>query len=708
MEWLKSDKPAKVLIADDEFDMRFLLEKALKKSGFSTRVCDSGNAAIACFAEEQPDVVLLDVQMPGIDGFATCQILREQATRRFVPIVMITGLEDIASIEKAYQCGADDFITKPINWSVLGHRILYLLKGSRALNTVRDKEIQERALFSALPDTIIRVNAQGQVLDAHFQSHTHPLYFSAEASYCKPIGAVLPEKPGQMLRHQLNVFIKVGYVNNYDIEMACPASRHGEEGKAIYESRIARSDKNEYLFVIRDITVQRNAEERVKYLAFFDGLTGLPNRTYLEQELNRVLTLSKRLQRKTAVIFANIDRFSRINESYGLAVGDALLQAVAHRIKDCLRDYDITARTGKLVLGNISRFSGDEFAIVIDELETPEVGLRIAMRITQAMAEPFHLPQITLHVSLSMGLAIAPADGESSHELIEKADAAMRTAKDKGRNRVEFYCHDISEAARTRMALESELRYAIEHQEFELYLQPKIALGQPGGFAAEALLRWNNRQFGSIPPDRFIPLAEDTGLILPISDWVIRRTAQLIREVSTRVGTKVEIAVNLSPHQFNNPKKLIDCLMHSLEAEQLGTDQMELEITEYVLLDDSNKTQEILHDLKQLGFRIAIDDFGTGYSSLNYLSKFEVDILKIDKAFIHSLDNQRSQKLAKLIISLGHGLGMKVVAEGIETPEQRDFLSQHECDYGQGYLFSRPLPVQEYIAWCLAQQNLTS
>ncbi len=694
MEWQNNEIPATVLIADDEFDMRFLLEKALTKHGFKTIVCEDGGEALEAFTQHKVDIVLLDVQMPGKNGFEVCNLLRQMSRERFIPIVMVTGLEDIQSIETAYEFGADDFITKPINWQILGHRIFYLLKGSRALNQVQEKEMRERALFRALPDSIIRVSVDAEVLDAHFTAVNHPLHFIFPGKSSR-LASLLEGRGGEELEHQLSIFKKLGFVNNYDIEIK-PA---GEESKQIFESRVALSGESEYIFVIRDITKQRAAEERIRYLAFYDNLTGLPNRTFLEKELTRIINSGKRRGCFASLLFINVDKFSRINEGFGLEVGDSLLQAIANRLKDSLRNYDIAARSKPAVTSNITRFGGDEFAVVIENIYTHDVALRIARRVQESMSAPFHIHNIEMHIKMSIGVAFAPEDGETANHLIENADAAMRLSKKNGPGHVEFFSQDISETTKKRVALEAELRYAIGNQEFELYLQPKIALNGKPHLSAEALLRWNNRKLGKVPPDQFIPLAEDTGLILPISQWVVDEAARIVRMVSQQLGAQTSIAVNLSPQQFNNENFLIECLGNALAREKIDVSLLELEITEYVLLDDTSRTQRILECLKDMGFIIAIDDFGTGYSSLNYLSKFEVDALKIDRSFINSLDSERSQKLAKLIISIGHNLGMEVVAEGIETKDQLQFLTEEKCDYAQGYYFSRPLPLAEYIQY---------
>ena len=702
MEWLESDQTATVLIADDEFEMRFLLEKALVKTGFTVVTCESGGEAIELFDAINPDIVLLDVQMPGKDGFTVCQVLREKLKDHFVPIVMITGLEDLDSIEHAYRCGADDFISKPINWSILGHRIYYLLKGYRAFNDIRQKESRERALFRALPDTIFRVDHSGIVLDAHFSTKSHPLYFDLDQYATTSIDSVLANRGGEQLRHQLTLFQTAGASNNYYIEV----NAHDEtEEKSVFESRVANSGDSEYLFVIRDITEQRKTEARVKYLELFDNLTGLHNRTYLEQELKRLLELSKRFGRKIAVLFTNIDRFSRINDSYGLEVGDALLQMLAKRIKDCLRSYDITALAGDVVVSNLSRFSGDEFSVILESLETPEIALKVAQRLQKTVAAPFNINNHVIHIQLPIGVAISPDDGGCANQLIEKAESAMRAAKHKSPDGIEFYCQEISEAATRKVVLESELRYALKNNEFSIHLQPKVPLNGSLSSSSEALLRWNSGKLGAVSPVEFIPIAEEAGLILPISEWVINNVTALIRRLSERLGKNVEIAVNLSPKQFNDGAHLIDVLCNSVAREKININQLQLEITEYVLLDNTSKTKHILDKLREVGFKIAIDDFGTGYSSLNYLSKLEVDILKIDQTFVSSLNDLRSEKLARLIISIGHSLGMEVVAEGIETQEQLQFLTDQGCDFGQGYLFSKPLPIEQYIEYQLTQQK---
>ncbi|MBD1834768.1 EAL domain-containing protein [Cyanobacteria bacterium FACHB-472] len=430
--------------------------------------------------------------------------------------------------------------------------------------------------------------------------------------------------------------------------------------------------------------MQRRVEDTIRHQASHDLLTGLPNRLLFNDRLSLALA-NAHLSRDEmlAVVFLDLDGFKRINDTLGHAVGDQLLQAAARRLKDCLRDTDIVARWG-----------GDEFTIMLSPITCADDATKIAQRILGGLNVPFRFEEQELYIKASLGIALAPYDGEDAETLLKNADAAMYRAKQQGRNNYQLYTPALGARALERLVLENRLYKALEREEFLLHYQPQVNLitGQIVGM--EALIRWNSSDLGFISPYQFIPLAEETGLICPIGEWVLRTACAQNRLWQSQGMPQFRIAVNLSARQFqqNNLLKIIDQILAETGLEPYF---LELEITESIAMQDVDLTISVLRKLQNIGIQISMDDFGTGYSSLSYLKHFPLDTLKIDRSFIRDLmRNPHDAAIVKAIMALGHGLNLKVIAEGVETPEQLEFLRSVECDGLQGYLFSPPVAAQ--------------
>lgn len=429
-----------------------------------------------------------------------------------------------------------------------------------------------------------------------------------------------------------------------------------------------------YYLVYREITVRRQTEEKLRIVATHDPLTALPNRTLLHERLSHALAKAQRHGRQLAVLLVDLDRFKHVNETLGHEAGDTLLQVAARRFYDCLRETDTMARQG-----------GDEFVVLMDELPDREPIARVSQRLMEAMAQPFVIDGQEIHLTASIGISVYPEDGRT---LLRNADIALYRAKEKGRNTCQFYSAQIDSYSRERLALESGLRRALERDELRLYYQPKVDIAAGHVCGMEALLRWQHPEVGLIAPDRFIPVAEETGLIRPIGAWVLK-TACMQNRAWRRQGMKrFPIAVNLSPRQFAE-ESLVEDIKSALADSELEASDLELEITESMVMDDPEQAVSILRRLKDQGIRMAIDDFGTGYSSLAYLKRFPIDSVKVDRSFVEDIPQDvDSMAIAQAVIAMAHSLRLKVVAEGVESEAQLSFLRSEGCDEIQGYYFS--------------------
>lgn len=446
------------------------------------------------------------------------------------------------------------------------------------------------------------------------------------------------------------------------------------------------NDKKVFLCIIRDVSERKQVEEAFSYQSHHDALTGLPNRILFNDRLTQSLAQAsrrKRKRQKVAVLSLDMDRFKLINDSLGHTIGDKILQATSLRLKGSLREGDTIARQG-----------GDEFIILLPELSQEKDAVVVAQKILDVLAEPFTLDTHEVFITASIGISLYPADGDDSESLIKHADTAMNHAKTLGRNNYQFFTSALNIAANERLALENNLRKALEREEFILYYQPQICLNSGKIIGTEALLRWRRPNGTLVAPGQFIPTAEDTGLIVPLGEWVLR-TACAQNKAWQAMGLPTQrLAVNLSARQFRQPN-LVALVAKILRDTGLDARWLVLEITESIAMDDVKYTVEMLRELKKMGISLAIDDFGTGFSSLIYLKRFPIDTLKIDKAFIGDIGTE-GEEIVTSIILLAQTLRLNVIAEGVETAEQCAFLRQHRCDEMQGYLFSRPLPAVRF------------
>ena len=438
------------------------------------------------------------------------------------------------------------------------------------------------------------------------------------------------------------------------------------------------------LATIEDITERKQVEQKLEYQAFHDLLTDLPNRALFNEQLVTALARARRHQHLAAVLFLDLDRFKIINDTVGHVIGDRLLQRVARRLQTCVREEDVVARWG-----------GDEFTILLQEVNTAEDAAHVAQRMLDTLKPTLNIEDTEFHISSSMGIALYPQDGEDGKTLLKHADVALNRAKERGRNHYQFYSPQMDAEASVLLKIENFLHHALDRGEFVLYYQPQVNILTGHICGMEALLRWKHPQLGLISPREFIPLAEETGLIVPIGEWVLATACQQNRTWQVAGLSPVQLAVNLSPRQLQHPN-LVKVVARTLEETGLDPQWLELEITETTLIQNIDSARSLLWELRRLGVHISMDDFGTGYSSLGYLKKFPFHTLKIDQTFVKDLEgNPQDLAIISAVIALAGHLNLRVVAEGVELQQQLELLQRLQCNRMQGYLFSKPLPAAE-------------
>jgi diguanylate cyclase (GGDEF)-like protein len=680
---------------DDEATTRLLVRGSLEGSGFALEECTSGEEAIAVFPTLHPDLVLLDVMMEGIDGFNACKAIRALPGGRDVPIVFMTGLEDVESVARAYESGATDFITKPITWLLLGHRIAYILRASSAFQDVAQSERKTRAILDAIPDSMVHLDQDGTILDAKL-AEAKGRWDAAPDQDGKRIHDLLPSDIAEQTLRTTADVLRTGDACVFEWER----SFHGNSYH--YETRIVRSGDRDALVILRDITDRKRAEAEIARLAFYDTLTGLPNRFLFKDRLDQALLAATRYGRQVALMYLDLDRFKRINDTLGHSIGDRLLIAAAERVTRAFRRSDTVGRPGTDADEiTVARQGGDEFMVMLTNVEgAPQVS-RIARRVLASLAVPFSIDGHEIFITGSIGIALYPLDGADAETLQKNADTAMYEAKEHGRNTLQFYAQSMNSMAVQRLLIESHLNKAIERNELLLYYQPQWDLMRGVISGLEALVRWQHSELGMVSPNEFISLAEEAGLIVPIGEWVIREACRQGAAWRQQGLPSLRISVNLSTYQLRDPG-LPGMIEKALWLHGMDPNCLEIEITEGAIMKNVESALVTMNQMRDLGVTISMDDFGTGYSSLAQLKRFPMHRLKIDRSFIKDIPQSTDdQAITKVIILIGHNLDMKVLAEGVETSAQLKYLQECGCDEFQGYLFSPPLPavaVPDFLA----------
>ncbi len=702
-----------ILTIDDEESIRESFKLFLEDYDFDVIEASNGAEGMEIFRQKRPDLVLCDLRMPGVDGLDVLEAIQKESPE--TPLIVVSGTGIIGDAIEAIRKGAWNYLLKPIqDMSVLIHAINQALERSRLLAenqayqehleaevTKRTEALQKaikelnsshlklknseekyRSIFENLQDVYLEMEMDGTLLEVS-PSISHFSDYRREDLIGQKLSNFFAEE--EDCRLLLELLQNEDHVSDYELTLRTP--QNGQIPCSINASFQAGNNPK-VCATVRNITERKQAEERIEYLAYFDALTELPNRRLLLDRLDQNLSRARRYNRYGAMLYLDLDRFKNINDSLGHPVGDALLKEVSQRLIRDLRQED-----------TVSRLGGDEFVMLLSDLGEDKEQASIAAQhkaeaIRECLGTRYQIAGHELHITPSIGVAIFPNnndDNESGNDLLRFADTAMYRAKDDGRDTIRFFLPDMQAAADTRLAVEKELRHALERDELELYFQPQVnSRGEIIG--AETLVRWKHPEKGFISPGIFIPIAEATGLILPIGEWVLRNACHHLRVWADQGLYVSHLAVNVSPRQFRQPN-FIQQVQQILSETGADPHSLGLELTEGMVIDNILDTIKKMEGLKKLGIELSIDDFGTGYSSLAYLKKMPLDVLKIDQSFVRDIEHDANDAaIVDTIISMARHLDLQVVAEGVETNFELAFLEEKGCELYQGYYFSPPVP----------------
>ena len=687
----------RVLIADDDAVLREIAVGMLRQAGFEVQAVASGDAAVAACALRMPDIALLDVEMPDGNGYQACANIRLLPGGADLPIVMVTGCDDSPSIDKAYEAGATDFVVKPINWPLLTHRIRYVLRGARTIVALRFSEQKNAAFLKVIPDGIFLLNAAGDI-----EHRFSPI----DALPMPPEGAPATMRLLDFIPRVSQEFGKRCLAAAARGELAVfEFSLDGQHAMRHYECRFLPNAESRVLAIVRDVTERKETEARIHRMAYYDALTGLPNREWIREYLTNAINEARNRKRRVALLYIDLDQFKRINDTLGHETGDALLRQVSERLQSALDLHDSETRLLPVtpggerldrVHGQLARVGGDEFVAVLTGRLDSKHAEQVARRILSLHAAPFHQSNYELVLTPSIGMAMFSEHGEDMPSLLKNAEAAMYEAKSSGRNQLRVYDSAVNARALKRLSLEMELRRAVENASLDVFYQPKYEIHSMRLMGGEALLRWFHPERGQIPTADFIAVAEETGLIGDIGRWAMQRVCRDMSQWRAAGLDLPRVAVNVSGRDFMQPESLLR-LSDTVTQARLAPSLFELELTEGVLMRDAEAGRRSLLALKEFGFALAVDDFGTGYCSLNYLKRFPLDTLKIDRSFVADIsDDPDDAAIVRAIIALGHSLDLKVVAEGVTTNAQLQFLKAESCDVMQGFLMSAAIPAEAF------------
>ncbi|MHC1697856.1 MAG: putative bifunctional diguanylate cyclase/phosphodiesterase [Geobacteraceae bacterium] len=699
-----------VLVADDDHFIRVLVKDALEAEGFKVEEVADGREVLSLFCRLQPDIIILDVVMPGQDGFRLCQEIRATDTGRTVPIVMMTGLEDLDSVKKAYAAGATDFLTKPLNIPLIGYRIQYIFRSSRTLEKLKQSEAR---LVDA--QKIANLGSWEMDLNSGHVYWSQEVYaiFGMEPgddviSHDVFMNAVLPEEQETVAARMKKAFADE---NNFSIECRITV-RDSRQRTILTKARITRDEKGKATWAvgfIQDITERKEVEEKIRLLAYFDTLTGLPNRILFHDYFNHAVAFATRTKTQIGILFVDLDRFKMINDTLGHAVGDKVLKDVAKRLEIGIRKYDYIAREHvEDIDAKIARFAGDEFIVLLKNVRDHFDAAKVAQRIQDSLTMPYSIDGTEIIVTPSIGISLYPIDGEKLDDLIKYADIAMYHAKELGRNNFQFYSRALDTTAKDQLVLEGQLRNAIKRDELFVCYQPIIRVSNFEITGIEAVVRWRHSERGILSAASFVPLAEETGLITEIDEWMLLSVCKQIKEWQDRSDHIWMVTVNVSGRNFKK-RTLVETVGKALQSTGIDPCWLKLEITEGILIDKDGYVVSALNRVKEMGIRLALDDFGTGYSSLGYLRKFPLDILKIDKSFVKDIFiDPDCAAITTAIIALARSLKLDIIAEGVETKEQMELLREKGCEKQQGNYFSPPLSLadlEEFVRYGMTGIN---
>ena len=551
---------------------------------------------------------------------------------------------------------------------------------------LRSSEERFRGIFENAPIGIMLVDMEGRIFQAN-RTAAELLAYDEQHMYGLHISRLVPANERQNLKTSLfSLTVKDKSIDEAERRLVCQNGLEVWTNFHIVLQKNSIGEAQYYIVQIADISDIKKGQDRMERMAFYDTLTDLVNRRLFQERLEQAIERSVRSQKSAALLYLDLDNFKRVNDTLGHQVGDHLLKEVAARLKACVRAEDTVGRTG-----------GDEFNILLSEIGSPTDAGMVAQKILNHLREPIQVSGHPLIVTTSIGITVIPGDSQDPNELMRNADLAMYKAKERGRNNYQFYSNDLNTNAAKRLRTEYEIRQAIDRDEFVLFYQPKVALSNRQIVGVESLIRWHHPERGLLAPDEFIEVAEDTGSIIDIGTWVIEEACRACQQLNDCSSHPIQVAINISPRQFRDPN-LVSTMRRSLREASLDPGNIEVEITETMLMQDVEAARMTLQRLADLGVSLAIDDFGTGYSSLNYLKRFPINTVKVDRSFVMDLPtNADDMAITRAVIAMAHQLKMEVVAEGVETNEQLEFLAKQKCEYAQGWLFSKAVPLEDVI-----------
>ncbi|MSP12226.1 MAG: EAL domain-containing protein [Chloroflexi bacterium] len=674
---------ARIMIVEDQNIIAMDLESRLTSLGYLIPATVAyGEEAITRAGELMPDLVLMDIMLKGaIDGVQAADQIRQQFG---LPIIYLTAHSDNRTLERARLTEPYGYILKPFEDRELHLTIEIALYKHQMEKQLREHERWLAAVLKGMGDGVIAADVQGniQFVNPAAEAMTGWSHAEAQGRSVAEIFNVVHAHTRARIDNPIHQALERQEVTRLP-EQALLIARDGREIPVDDSAAPIRSQEGLLtgaVLIFRDVTERKRAEEQLRHLAYHDTLTGLPNRSLFQILVGRSLADAQRHERLGAILFLDLDRFKNINDTLGHATGDQLLKAVAARLTGVLRQNDTVARIG-----------GDEFTILIEEIEQPQDATLVAEKLLNTLAEPFDLAGQELFVSASIGIGIFPTDGQNLDVLLRNADTALYRTKEQGRNGYTFYQPEMNATALTRLALENDLQRALQRGEFVLYYQPKVTLDTGRILSAEALLHWQHPELGLTPPEQFLSIAEDTGLILPIGEWVLRTACRQAKAWQAAGLAPLRVAVNFSNREFRRPDMV--ALIEKILAETgLPASALEVEFLETVVMKDRDNSMAKLQALRQIGVFVSIDDFGIGYSSLEYIRQFQIDGLKIDHSFVSRAHaDKRDEAVVRAIVALAHNLSIRVTAEGVETLEQYEFMKTCLCDEAQGFYFGHPM-----------------
>ncbi|HUW27757.1 MAG TPA: EAL domain-containing protein [Sulfuriferula sp.] len=701
----------RILVVDDEPLLRDSLRDILLQNGYEASVARNGRDALVQIARQHFDAILLDLFMPDIHGIEVLDFIARRGLD--TPVIVVSGDDSVDSVIDALRGGAQDFLRKPYQPDEMLKRVGNVIQRRRLelenrsmLQQMEQSEKWHRFLVNSSPDFIYTLDCEGrftfvndrvesllgykheELLGQHYTAVIHDDDF-IHAQY-----VFNERRTGKRASRYVELRLKCKDCTRPDapdsrvLVVELNAIGMYEQADNKFASRYLGT-----YGVAKDISERKKAEETIYYQAFHDLLTGLPNRVLFKDRLNLAIAQARRNSEMFAVMCLDMDHFKVVNDTLGHVFGDELLLAVAARLYGCLREGDTLARMG-----------GDEFSLLLPQIGSTEVVASIADKVIAALAKPFHIGHRELFATVSIGVSLFPNDGETGDSLIKHADIALYHAKTCGRDNSQMFHMGMNVPLSNRLSLENDLRHALERNQLVAYYQPQVNLKRGHIVGFECLIRWQHPVRGLVSPAEFIPLAEETGMIAAIGEWMLNTACHQLKIWKTQGLPPVRLAINISPRQMEQPA-FVEHILDALHQHDLDQGSLEVEITENLIMKDVERTVEKLKQLSASGIKIAIDDFGTGYSSLNYLKKFPIHTIKIDQSFIADIERDGDTSIVTAIIAMAKGLHLNLIAEGVETESQLAFLRKMECDEIQGFLLSEPLAAQ--AATALLAPNIT-